>query len=125
MAKHKGGRPSKLGKIDLRQVESLAALGLTDEDIALVLGIGERTLERYKKDPDFWHALKRGKIKADSQVAKRLYEKAMNGDTTAMIFWLKNRRPDRWRDRKEISGEINEKVKLSFEYDLGIEENGE
>jgi len=42
-----------------------------------------------------------------------------------MIFWLKNRRPDRWRDRKEISGEINEKVKLSFEYDLGNEENGE
>lgn len=118
-------KKKKLEQIDLRQVESLAALGLTDEDIALVLGIGERTLERYKKDPGFWHALKTGKIKADSQVAKRLYEKAMNGDTTAMIFWLKNRRPDRWRDRKEISGEINEKVKLSFEYDLGNEENGE
>ena len=101
-------KKKKLEQIDLRQVESLAALGLTDEDIALVLGIGERTLERYKKDPEFWHALKTGKIKADSQVAKRLYEKAMNGDTTAMIFWLKNRRPDLWRDRSyhELSGQV-------------------
>ena len=101
-------KKKKLEQIDLRQVESLAALGLTDEDIALVLGIGERTLERYKKEPDFWHALKTGKIKADSQVAKKLYEKAMGGDTTAMIFWLKNRRPDLWRDRSfhELSGQV-------------------
>ncbi len=118
-------RKSKKRKIDLEQIEAMASLGLTDEEIAVVLGISPRTLYYWKKNPEFLQALKRGKLKADFHVIKKLYENAKNGDNTAIIFWLKNRRPDRWRDRKEISGEINEKVKLSFEYDLGNEENGE
>ena len=30
-------------------------------------------------------------------------------DTTAQIFWLKNRRPDQWRDKRDVSveGEVN------------------
>ena len=32
-----------------------------------------------------------------------MLNKALKGDTTAIIFWLKNRRPDKWRDRKEHS----------------------
>jgi len=29
-------------------------------------------------------------------------EKHIPGDVTAMIFWLKNRKPDKWRDKQEI-----------------------
>jgi hypothetical protein len=54
-------------------------------------------------------SLKRGKLKADFQITKSLYEKAKAGDTTAMIFWLKNRRPDLWRDKHDFehSGNVS------------------
>ncbi len=109
------GRPAKLPAIDLAQVEIIASLGLTDSEIAIILGISERALNYWKKNgPDFLQSLKRGKLKADFQIAKSLYEKAKAGDTTAMIFWLKNRQPDRWRDRQQLehSGEVKEKVEL-------------
>lgn len=94
------GRPAK-PPADLSQVEVIASLGLTDTEIAIILGISERTLNYWKKNPEFLQSLKRGKLKADFQIAKSLYEKAKGGDTTAMIFWLKNRQPDRWRDRQQ------------------------
>ena len=53
-----------------------------------------------------------------------LYNKAMGfehegqfypPDSTAMIFWLKNRQPKRWRDKKEVDGNINvKKTSVSF-----------
>jgi len=65
-------------------------------------------LNYYKKNPEFLQAIKKGKLIADYQVEKSLFEKAIHGDTTAMIFWLKNRRPDLWRDRSyhELSGQV-------------------
>lgn len=109
------GRPVKTDQVNLEQVEVIASLGLTDEEIAIILGISERTLNYWKKsNPDFLQSLKRGKLKADFQIAKSLYEKAKGGDTTAMIFWLKNRQPDRWKDRKQIDGNLNVTGKLSL-----------
>jgi hypothetical protein len=104
----------RLEDINLEQVEIIASLGMTDEEIAVILGISPRTLNYWKKTPVFLQSLKRGKLKADFQITKSLYEKAKGGDTTAMIFWLKNRRPDLWRDRQELahSGEL--KVALSI-----------
>jgi hypothetical protein len=96
------GRPTKAPGVNLEQVEIIASLGLTDEEIAVILGISTRTLNYWKKSPEFLQSLKRGKLKADFQIAKSLYEKAKAGDTTAMIFWLKNRRPDLWRDKREV-----------------------
>jgi hypothetical protein len=100
----------KVNDLNLEQVEIIASLGLIDSEIAVILGISERTLNYWKKNPEFLQSLKRGKLKADFQIAKSLYEKAKNGDTTAMIFWLKNRQPDRWRDRQTVDAPGVEKA---------------
>ena len=36
-------------------------------------------------------------------VENALFKNAIEGNTTAQIFWLKNRRPDKWRDKREHS----------------------
>ena len=88
----------------LELIEGWAMDGLTDEQIANKLGIGTSSFYDYKnKYSEFSEALKKGKDIIDYQVEKALLNKALKGDTTAIIFWLKNRRPDKWRDRKEHS----------------------
>ena len=119
----------------LIEVEGCARDGLTDEQIAKNLGINIATLYRYKNDYcEFCEALKRGKEVVDREVENALLKRALGynymeetteelpngttksktaikhipGDTTAQIFWLKNRKPDVWRDKTAIehSGEI-------------------
>ena len=51
---------------------------------------------------DGFNALKKGKEVVDFEVENALFKNAINGDTTAQIFWLKNRRPDKWRDKQNI-----------------------
>ncbi len=104
----KMGRPTKLEKVDLEQVKALASLGLTNVEIGLALGISDRTVIRWNKKPDFCQALKAGKLKADAQVARALYESCLGDrsrgvlpNVTACFFWLKNRQADRWRDRRD------------------------
>lgn len=101
------GRPSMLDAQTLRRVQRLSLLGVTDVEMADVLGISLSTLYNWQRtSPEFLHAQKRGKALADSQVAGRMYRDALNGNTTAQIFWLKNRRRGEWRDvqSREISG---------------------
>ena len=77
-------------QIDLKQVESLAANGLTQEQIALALGISESTLTKRKKEnTDFADAIKRGKAKGIALVTNKLMESIKGGNMTAMIFFLK------------------------------------
>lgn len=83
-------------------LEGWARDGLTDEQIAERIGISRSTLSEWKKKySDISDALKKGKEVVDYQVENALLQKALSGDTTAIIFWLKNRRPDKWRDRPE------------------------
>lgn len=83
-------------------LEGWARDGLTDEQLAGKMGINPATLYDWKrKYAEISEALKKGKEIVDYEVEKALLTKALGGDTTALIFWLKNRRPDKWRDRPE------------------------
>lgn len=127
-------RPSKYRKEFAEQATKLCRLGATDADMAEFFGVSESTINNWKNDhPEFLEALKSGKVEADATVADRLYQRAIGfqhedvkvfmhegapvlvplvkhyaPDTTAAIFWLKNRRPDLWRDKQDIehSGEL-------------------
>ena len=81
-------------------VEGWARDGLTDLQISKNIGIAMSTFCDWKnKHPEFSEALKRSKEAADYEVENALFKKAKMGDVTAMIFWLKNRQPRKWRDK--------------------------
>ncbi len=81
-------------------LEGWARDGLTDEQLALNCGVTATTLYEWKKRfPEISEALKRGKEVVDYQVENALLQSALDGNITAQIFWLKNRRPDKWRDK--------------------------
>lgn len=85
-------------------IEGWARDGLIEEQIAHNMGIGLSTLGEYKKKyKEISEALKKGKEVADYMVENALFKSAMEGNTTAQIFWLKNRRPARWRDKPQIT----------------------
>lgn len=109
-------------------------LGATDKDLASAFEVSEQTINAWKdRHPEFLESLKAGKGMADAEVASKLFHRATGyehpeddirvvdheivitpmikhyaPDTTAAIFWLKNRRPDLWRDKVEQvhSGEV-------------------
>lgn len=115
--------------------KALAIDGLTNEQIAKKLGCSEDTLRKWTKlYPEFSGALKEGKESADAQVEMSLYNRAIGygysetkitktpdgtkhetrtihlaPDPVSCIFWLKNRRPDKWRDKQDVehSGSIS------------------
>lgn len=120
----------------LLKIEGWARDGLSDEQIAENMGISRSTLNEWKnKYSDISDTLKKGKEVVDRQVENALLKRAMGyrytevtkervdgslvvtkqvtkeviPDTTAQIFWLKNRKPNEWRDKKDIehSGEVN------------------
>ena len=123
-----GGRPTAYSGDFAEQARKICELGATDQEIADFFGVDVRTIYRWKHDHDeFCQALKAGKDIADERVERSLYQKAIGyeqdevkifmpsgaekpvyaefrakiaPDTTAAIFWLKNRRSQDWRDVK-------------------------
>jgi hypothetical protein len=131
MAYRKAGRPAVVTEpwndtIPERAFE-LCLLGLRDADLATAFGVSIYTIDKWKQThPEFKDALRRGKEHADSKVAEALYHKAVGfshkaldirivdgevvkipytkiypPDTTACIFWLKNRQRQHWTDTKQ------------------------
>jgi len=122
-----GGRKSEYSESLLPAVRKLCALGATDKDLAEALGVSEQTINNWKgAHEDFSIALKEAKALSDSAVERSLFERATGyshpdvhisnfqgdvtttpitkhyaPDTTACIFWLKNRKPKEWRDKTE------------------------
>ncbi len=129
--KHPGGRPTKYKPAFAEQVYKLALEGYTDKNIADFYKVREQTVNNWKNaHPEFFESLKRGKDDYDSNVIEKSLAKRAAGyqytettktitekgkkviikevvkevapDPTSMIFWLKNRSPDRWRDKQSI-----------------------
>ena len=76
---------------------------LTDDDVAKKLGINRKTLYEWRKKSDkLNNARMLGKEVTDQQVENALYKSALSGNVTAMIFWLKNRKPKMWCDVNRI-----------------------
>ena len=98
--KDKGGRPPHLPNGDTRnKVFMLSSVGTRHEDIATVLSISTDTLTKYYKEE-----LDKGRIEANASVAETLFKQAKEGNTTAMIFWLKSRAKWKESTQHEISG---------------------
>ena len=80
-------------------VESTSGLGLPHEQIAILVGIDDKTLRKhYRQELDL------GKAKANGQIAKTLFSKAMSGDTASLIWWTKAQL--RWSEtvKNEMTG---------------------
>jgi predicted transcriptional regulator len=94
-------------QIDLAKVESLAANGLTQEQIAAALGISERTLRSRKGEiADFADAIKRGKAKGIALVTNKLMESIKAGNMTGMIFFLKTQAGWKETNVQEHTGSV-------------------
>ncbi|RAJ28880.1 hypothetical protein [Pedobacter cryoconitis] len=138
--KLKAGRPTKYKVAYNKLAYNYCLLGAVDAELAKYFEISESALNVWKKEfPSFMESIKKGKETADATVASKLFQRA-NGyqhpdvdikmfegeiietkltkhyppDTTAAIFWLKNRQPKKWRDKQEIgvTDEDNKDVPL-------------
>lgn len=103
--------------IDLNKVRELASLGLTRDQVSYSLGINPHTYSnRIKDEPEIEEAYQAGKTEGVKKVANKLLEKAMTGDNTAMIFFLKC---NGWKETQELnikSETVQKDIKdLSFE----------
>ncbi|BCI64884.1 helix-turn-helix domain-containing protein [Coprobacter secundus] len=123
----KRGRKSNFKDEYSEQAFKLCLLGATDKEIADFFNVSEQTINSWKKkEPKFLESIKKGKNQADANVAEKLYKRALGydckatkfavyegaitdskeytehypPDTSAAIFWLKNRQPSKWRDKQ-------------------------
>lgn len=99
----KGKYKKWLEKDNLTLLQGWARDGLTDEQIAHNMGISRKTLAEWKnKYGDICNALKKGKEVVDFEIENALAQSALDGNVTAQIFWLKNRKPDKWKDKPVV-----------------------
>lgn len=143
---------------NLIRVESWARMGLTNEQIAKNIGINADTFYTWlKKYPEISESIKKGKAPIDFEVENTLFKRAIGyeyeevetiieeidgkqrkrikkikkvalPETSAMIFWLKNRKPEQWRKLNPVvEAKLNaETEKLLKEAEnLSLETTGE
>jgi hypothetical protein len=131
------GRPTLYEPDLCEQAHNYCLLGATNDDLAGFLGVSPSTIDNWiARHDDFADAVKRGRIVADSRVARGLYQRAVGYDRTfertvvvagelkpvsgtvhyppsvpACIFWLRNRRRATWSEpRRDASGEPSDTV---------------
>lgn len=127
----------------LEKIAAWARRGLTEEQIAHNCGVDRRTLTRWKKKyVAICRTLTQAKDVADRAVENALYKRAVGykvtettryrdketgemvvakeitkeiaPDPTSMVFWLKNRMPEHWKDRPEQKTDSTESQIASF-----------
>lgn len=135
-----GGRKSAYQKEFARIAYQHTLIGATDKDLAAAFDVSEQTINTWKKEhPEFLESLKKGKFHADARVGEKLFQRAIGyehtatkffthegailsreytehypPDTTAAIFWLKNRQPERWRDKPDVAVTVNNETKVDL-----------
>ena len=146
-----GGRPSRYRAEFAEQAMKLCRLGATDVELADFFEVADSTISKWKvTHRRFSEALKEGKSAADAEVASKLFKRATGyshtdtkfathegkitdakeytkhyaPDTIACIFWLKNRRPDLWRDKigHEHSGPNGGPIKQESDFTVTLED---
>jgi hypothetical protein len=136
------GRPTKYKAEYAKQAGKLCEAGFTDKEIADFFEVSPATITTWKhRYPEFLASLKTGKAPADERVERSLYQRAIGyeqeevkifmpagatepvyakfiakyaPDTTACIFWLKNRRIEQWRDRPENNSDTVDDLAASL-----------
>lgn len=130
---------------NLELIERWKRNGASEEEIAKRLGIAYSTFNLYKcQKSELSEVLKKGAEIVDTEVENALLKRALgydydeitkerNGDNeliitktvrkqvtpdvTAQIFWLKNRCPDKWRDKTQVEASVlNDNKELMREY---------
>jgi hypothetical protein len=133
------GRPSKYKSEFADQAAKLCRLGATDAQLADFFQVSVSTINLWKVEHKaFSESIKVPKAEADERVEQSLYRRAMGyehdevdikvvagaivktdirkyypPDSTAMIFWLKNRKPSDWRDKQEVEHSGNVVIQAS------------
>lgn len=82
-------------------VQSLSKFGISQREIALEVGISERVMVGLYEEE-----IARGRAAANAQIGKRLFEKAIGGDTACLIFWAKTRMG--WREKEARPAEATD-----------------
>ena len=90
--------PPKLTDEELAELERLAALGLSQEQIADWFGFSDDTLRRrITTDPEALRAYKTGRASAGEKVTKYLWQNIEKGDPASIFFYLKTQMG--WREK--------------------------
>ena len=101
----KRGQPTKYQVTYVKQVYEFCLLGCTNEEMAEAFDVHIDTFYEWQKiHPDFSESIKKGKVRADAKVANATLKNALSGNAVSQIFWLKNRHPDKWRDKQKEEG---------------------
>lgn len=99
----RGPKPWEPSVDDIAKIKLHAGLGMTQAQIAKLIGVCERT---FRDQEDCKAAFEEGKALTIARVAGSLVQKALKGDTTSAIFYLKTQAG--WKETavQEITGQI-------------------
>lgn len=127
--KHAGGRPTLYKPEYAELAKKFCLLGADDKELARMFGVVESTINLWKLNhPEFSESMREGKEIADAKIAESLYHRAKGykhddvhisnyqgmitvtplvkhypPDTAAASLWLRNRQPDKWRDKVDVN----------------------